>query len=292
MPMFGLLNVDKPSGMTSRRVVDRIARLAKPAKVGHAGTLDPLASGVLVLGIGPATRLVEYVQETPKQYRATFLLGRSSPTEDIDGEVTELPSAVPPTREQLEQAAQALTGQIEQRPPAYSALKVAGRRAYDLARAGQEVDLAPRPVRIDRFRIESYAYPELKVDVQCSGGTYIRSLGRDLAERCGTAAVMSALVRTAVGRFTLDEAVALETPTRENLAELLLPPELAVEGLMPRWTVAPAEADRLARGQTIEARSADEERVAAFNAERRLLAILQRTPEGAYRAAKNFPLTA
>ncbi|REK19523.1 MAG: tRNA pseudouridine(55) synthase TruB [Planctomycetota bacterium] len=288
MPLFGLLNVDKPPGMTSRRAVDRIARLAKPAKVGHAGTLDPLASGVLVLGIGPATRLIEYVQEAPKQYRATFLLGRSSPTEDVDGEVTELPSAVPPTREQLEQAARGLTGSIEQRPPAFSALKVGGRRAYDLARAGRSVQLEPRQVRIDRLRIEGYEYPELCLDVQCSGGTYIRSLGRDLAERCGTAAVMSALVRTAVGPFTIAEAVALDTPTAENLPGLLLPPELAVRGMMPEVTVSPDEAGRLARGQTIEAREGVEDRCAAFDATGRLLAILTRTPEGVLRAAKNL----
>src|SRR5262245_28665355 len=128
MQLFGLLNLNKPSGVTSRRVVDQVQRLVKPARVGHAGTLDPLACGVLVVGVGQATRLVEYVQEMPKHYRATFLLGRSSTTEDTDGEVTELVGAEPPSRERLEQAAVELVGPIDQRPPAFSALKVAGRR--------------------------------------------------------------------------------------------------------------------------------------------------------------------
>jgi tRNA pseudouridine55 synthase len=142
--MFGLLNLNKPSGITSRRVVDRVQRLVRPDKVGHAGTLDPLACGVLVVGIGQATRLVEYVQEMPKHYSATFLLGRTSTTEDVEGRVTELAGARPPARAELERAVRELTGQIEQRPPSFSALKIAGQRAYDLARAGDEVELAPR----------------------------------------------------------------------------------------------------------------------------------------------------
>ncbi len=213
MAMFGLLVLDKPSGVTSRRVVDRVLRFVRPTKVGHAGTLDPLAAGVLLLGLGQATRLVEYVHELPKQYQATFLLGRSSTTEDIDGEITELPDAVPPTREQIEQAADTLRGDIQQRPPAFSALKVAGRRAYELARAGETPELAPRGVRINRLTITRYDYPELCLDVECSSGTYVRSLGRDLAERAGSAAVMSALVRTAIGPFTLAEAADPEAIT-------------------------------------------------------------------------------
>jgi tRNA pseudouridine55 synthase len=286
--LFGLLNVNKPRSTTSRRVVDRVARLVKPAKVGHAGTLDPLASGVLVLGIGQATRLVEYVQEMPKQYRATFLLGRSSTTEDIEGEVTEVPGAAPPSREQLERAAVELTGEIEQRPPAYSALRVAGRRAYALARAGQQVDLVPRRVRIDRLRIEHYAYPELVLDVECGGGTYIRSLGRDLAQRAGTAAVMSALARTAIGGFTLADAIDVDALTAENLTQFLLPAERAVQGVMPARGVSSAEAERLARGQTIAAEGEAPGRCAAFDARGRLVAILARVSPHEFRAAKNL----
>ena len=182
--------------MTSRRAVDLVERLARPAKAGHAGTLDPLATGVLVVCVGAATRLIEYVQRMPKRYRATFLLGRQSPTEDIEGEVTELPDAPIPTLDEIAAAAGRFVGRIAQRPPAFSALKVAGRRAYKLARAGQPPQLAPRPVEIFAAEIKSYQYPELVMEVECGSGTYIRSLGRDLAESLGTAAVMSALVRT------------------------------------------------------------------------------------------------
>ena len=245
MAMFGLLVLDKPSGVTSRRIVDRVLRFVRPTKVGHAGTLDPLAAGVLLLGLGQATRLVEYVHELPKQYQATFLLGRSSTTEDIDGEITELPDAVPPTREQIEQAADTLRGDIQQRPPAFSALKVAGRRAYELARAGETPELAPRGVRINRLTITRYDYPELCLDVECSSGTYVRSLGRDLAERAGSAAVMSALVRTAIGPFTLAEAADPEAITRENLVTLVRDPILAVRGLMEEVVLSDRDVERV-----------------------------------------------
>src|SRR5262245_12608891 len=139
MSLFGLLNLNKISGVTSRRVVDAVQRLVRPAKVGHAGTLDPLARGVLGVGVGEATRVVDYVQESPKRYRGTFLLGMTSHTEDTDGEVTPLSGATVPSRDLLERIIGGMTGGIAQRPPAFSAIKVAGRRAYHLARAGKNV---------------------------------------------------------------------------------------------------------------------------------------------------------
>ena len=142
---FGLLNVFKPRGITSRAVVSQIHRLVRPNKAGHAGTLDPLAEGVLVICVGAATRLIEFVQRMPKRYVGTFLLGKDSETQDVDGDVVDLSSAVKPTREQIEAAISSFIGDIEQTPPAYSALKVGGKRAYDLARAGQHVDrVSPR----------------------------------------------------------------------------------------------------------------------------------------------------
>jgi tRNA pseudouridine55 synthase len=291
MQLFGLLNVHKPPGVTSRRVVDRVQKLVRPAKVGHAGTLDPLASGVLVLGIGQATRLVEYVQEMPKQYEGTFLLGRTSPTEDVDGPVTELRDAPVPTRRDLEQAARRMTGQIEQRPPSFSALKVEGQRAYDLARAGQEFELPARQVRIFRLEIARYEYPELGLDVECSGGTYVRSLGRDLADAVGTGAVMSALVRKAIGPFRLDEAIDPERLTKDNLPGFLLPPRRAVEGLMEQRVLTAAEQQRVAHGLSIGAQGGQAERYAAVDAEGRLAAILARRGPDELRAVKNFPVT-
>jgi len=251
MPLSGLLNLNKPAGMTSRQVVDCIQRLVRPAKAGHAGTLDPLATGVLVVCVGPATRLIEYVQQMPKVYLGTFLLGRQSPTEDIEGEVTELQNPPVPTEVQVAAAARALCGRIEQRPPAFSALKVRGRRAYELARQGKHVELTPRTVRVDRIEVRAYEYPQLTLEVECGGGTYVRSLGRDLAASLGTAAVMAALQRTAVGGFRVAEAADPQQITRENLGKHLLPPLRAVERL-PRVELSAAEIARVGNGLSIQ----------------------------------------
>ena len=289
MSPFGLLNVNKPSGITSRRVVDRVQRLVKPAKVGHAGTLDPLARGVLIIGVGPATRLVEYVQQMPKRYRATFLLGRSSTTEDVEGEVTLLPDAPVPTLEELEGAAAELTGKIQQRPPVYSALKVEGRRAYARARAGQEVELAPRTIHVYQLEVAGYEYPELKLAIECSSGTYVRSLGRDLAERLGTAAVMSALERTAIGSFVIEEAADADQLTRDNLADLMLPAVRAVEGLMPACVVSEPQVHRLSHGLSVSCEGAAAETCAAVDRAGKLTAILTRRADGTYGPSKYFP---
>jgi tRNA pseudouridine55 synthase len=289
MPHFGLLNLNKPAGVTSRDVVNRVARLVKPAKVGHAGTLDPLASGVLVIGIGQATRLVEYVQRMPKRYRATFLLGRTSTTEDVEGQVTMLEGAPVPSTEQLERVAATLVGSIMQRPPAYSALKVAGRRAYALARAGQEVELAPREVQVYRIEIVSYEYPVFCLDVECGSGTYIRSLGRDLAERVGTGAVMSALVRTAIGPFTLEAAIDPSELASDAIESRLLPAVLAVREHLSERTVSADEIARLDHGLAIPDGGATADECAAVDASGRLMAILVRRPDGLLAPAKFFP---
>lgn len=294
MAIYGLLNLDKPSGVTSRRAVDQVVRLVKPAKVGHAGTLDPLASGVLVVGIGAATRLVEYIQTMPKQYRATFLLGRSSTTEDVEGEITLHDDAPRPTLAALVQAAAQLVGEILQRPPAFSALKVSGRRAYALARAGQQVELVPRPIQIHRLEITRYEYPELCFDVECGSGTYVRSLGRDLAELAGTTAVMSALVRTAIGPFTLERAIRPAELSQGNIEQHLLPAALAVRGLMAECRVSADDLARLANGLPIEgvqladSTLADSGSVAALDADGRLVAILSRLDDGQYTPSKFF----
>jgi tRNA pseudouridine55 synthase len=260
--MFGFINVSKPSGKTSRQVVDRVVRCAAGAKAGHAGTLDPLASGVLVVAIGGATRLIHYVQQMPKRYQGAFLLGRDSPTEDIDGPVVELNDGIVPTREALAQAAKEMTGTILQRPPAYSAVKVSGQRAYTLARRGENFELAPRPVTIHRLEITHYEYPELRLDIECSAGTYVRTLGRDLAQRAGTLAVMSALVRTAVGVFTVSGATELDAVTSRNLPELIQNPLVAFAH-WPKLVLDASELVRVARGQTIQ-RSLSAANLASF----------------------------
>jgi tRNA pseudouridine55 synthase len=286
--------------MTSRHVVDMVERLARPAKAGHAGTLDPLAAGVLVVCVGGATRLIEYVQRMPKRYTATFLLGRQSPTEDVEGEVVELPDAPVPAPEQIEVAARGFVGRIDQRPPVFSALKIRGRPAYKLARQGRSVSLPPRPVDIYRIDVKSYRYPELVLEIECGGGTYVRSLGRDLAESLGTAAVMSALVRTAIGRFVVREAIDPRELTRDTWLTFLRPPLQAVE-LLRGVQLSAEEATRIRHGLTIVLKGEDQplaassvanelpEELAAVDPAGQLVGILGLVAPGQWRAVRNLP---
>jgi tRNA pseudouridine55 synthase len=253
MTLSGILNLNKPAGMTSREAVDVVERLVRPDKVGHAGTLDPLATGVLVVCVGSATRLIEYVQRMPKSYVGTFLLGRQSTTEDIEGQDVELADPPLPALEDVQLAANKFEGQIMQRPPAYSALKINGRRAYKMARKGEEVKLQARPISIHRIAVRSYEYPQLVLEVDCGSGTYIRSLGRDLAESLGTAAVMSALVRTAIGKFDLKKSLEPVELTKENISGRLLPMINAVDYL-PQLELSAEEIRRVHRGQSIAKR--------------------------------------
>ena len=286
-PYHGLLNLNKPAGITSRDVVDRVQRLVRPGKAGHAGTLDPLATGVLVVCVGTATRLIEYVQQAPKRYLGVFQLGVSSPTEDIEGELTALVDPPCPTRSECEAAAARFVGAIMQRPPAFSALKVAGQRSYELARRGQAVELAPRPVTIHALEVVAYEYPHLTLDIRCSAGTYVRSLGRDVAESLGTAAVMTALERTAIGAFTVVDACPFDDLRRDTLDGWLQPLGRAVEHL-PRLTLSADDVFRISRGLTLtrpDAPAGDE--LAAFDSAGNLLAILARRPDGTLGPTKN-----
>lgn len=277
--MIGWVNLNKPCGMTSRRAIDFVKRVARRAKIGHAGTLDPLASGVLVVGVGPATRLIQYVHRFSKTYRADFLLGRRSVTEDVTGEVVELVAPPIPTLGSIQAAAACLKGRIPQRPPAFSAIKVEGQRAYDLARRGLEPDLAPREIEVQRLDVVGYAYPELVLDIECSSGTYVRSLGRDLAEKLDTAAVMSNLVRTSVGPFGLDGAIDPEQLTIDNLAEHVLSPLVVLED-WPQIVLTPQEATLVANGGYVRfpRGSADTEWLAVDWAGAPLAILERRTP--------------
>ncbi|HEV8069568.1 MAG TPA: tRNA pseudouridine(55) synthase TruB [Planctomycetaceae bacterium] len=236
---FGILNIDKPAGITSRRAVDHVARFVRPEKAGHAGTLDPLATGVLVICVGKATRLIELIQERPKSYHATFLLGRQSDTDDVTGTVTEVPVSREITREEIASRLPAFVGCIEQVPPSFSAVHVDGRRAHERARAGQSVELAPRTVEVFRLDITRFSYPELELDIDCGSGTYVRSIGRDLGHTLGCGAVMSALVRTRVGPYRIEKAVPLDQLTDATLDAALLDPMTSAAGLPNR--VANAE---------------------------------------------------
>lgn len=237
---WGFLAIDKPLGKTSRQAVDRVRRLLGEERIGHAGTLDPGATGVLLLAIGPATRLIHYAQATTKEYLATFRLGETSDSGDLETECRPVPAAPVPTRAALEQACRSFLGTIPQVPPLFSAVKVAGRRAYRLARAGRSVELPPRPVRIDSLEILDYHYPELRLGIRCGRGTYIRSLGRDLAAAVGTSCVMSALQRTAVGPARLENACPWAELSPDGWTKYRLPAERFLEGI-PHYVCTEAE---------------------------------------------------
>lgn len=215
-PFTGVIPIDKPKGVSSRKVVDAVAKALGTKAVGHAGTLDPLACGVVVVCVGHATRLVDFVHATPKHYRATFLLGRSSPSDDFETPVEEEAAPVQPNRAEVDRVLEAFRGDILQRPCDYSAVHVDGKRAYRLARKGRPVELVVKPVRIDRIEITEYDWPRLGLDIECSSGTFVRAIGRDLAVALGTRAVMESLVRTAVGPFTIEAATPLDALTPET----------------------------------------------------------------------------
>ena len=221
----GLVVVDKPGGVTSHDVVGRCRRIFGTRKVGHAGTLDPMATGVLVVGIERATKILGLLTATDKSYSATIRLGQTTSTEDAEGEVLQSVSADEVTDAQIGEAVAALRGEIAQVPSAVSAIKVGGKRAYQLAREGQAVELAPRDVRIDRFDVLAVRRHEglvdVDVDVDCSSGTYIRALARDVGGALGVGGHLTALRRTRVGRFGLDQARTLDDLADDAAAELL-----------------------------------------------------------------------
>lgn len=259
MSLDGVLVVAKPVGPTSHDVVGLVRRLAATKRVGHGGTLDPFASGVLPLFLGKATRLVEYHLGDRKRYRATVCFGASSTTDDLEGALT--PAAGPAPSETIVRDALArFRGPIEQRPPAYSAIKVAGRRAYALARAGEAVELALRSVTIHAIEVMSWddatsGEPVAIVEVECSAGTYVRSLARDLGEAVGSAAYLGALTRTASGPFDLEAAIDLEAIRAAAadgpavLGAMLLPIDAGLD--LPTIVVGDDALVSLGRGQAI-----------------------------------------
>jgi tRNA pseudouridine55 synthase len=269
----GLLVIDKPGGMTSRAAVDRaLGWFPRGTRLGHTGTLDPLATGVLVLGVGAATRLTEYVQDMDKTYEAGIRLGVRSTTDDADGEVTAVENATPPSAADVDRCLRAFVGAVEQVPPAFSAAKLTGRRAYDLARRGHAVDLAPREVKIYDIAVRGYQYPTLSIEVRCGKGTYIRALARDLGDRLGCGALIEALRRTRVGPFRVEDAVPLDCDAASVLRRLL-PMTLALSNV-PRVNLTDAEARRWRHGQEIFCGEAPlDGEVAVFDAEGALLGV-------------------
>jgi tRNA pseudouridine55 synthase len=258
----GILVANKPAGPTSHDVVALVRRLAATKRVGHGGTLDPFANGVLPLFLGRATKVVEYHLGDAKGYRATVCFGASSTTDDLEGDLT--PAAGPaPTREAVESILPTFLGEISQRPPAYSAIKVAGRRAYAIARAGEQVELAERRVTIESLDLDGWddtdaSRPIATISVRCSAGTYVRALARDLGAAAGSAAYLGALVRTASGPFGMDQAIQLDdiraaaADGPDRLAALLLPIDAGLDAL-PEITVSGDDVTAITRGQFVRA---------------------------------------
>jgi tRNA pseudouridine55 synthase len=251
----GLVVVDKPAGWTSHDVVAKLRKIYGQRRVGHAGTLDPDATGVLLVGLGRATRLLRFLQETTKAYRGTVAFGVATTTLDASGDVLEQ-KPMPVTREDVESASTRFIGDIEQLPPMVSAVKVGGRRLHELARKGQDVERAPRSVHISRLEIEDFEagpYPRATVLVECTSGTYIRSLAADLGQALGGAAHLAALRRLRVGSFTLDEAHPMERIEAEP-DTIVLPPVTATRDL-ERVDVDAEQARAVAHGVTFPAPS-------------------------------------
>ncbi len=255
----GLVVVDKPAGMTSHDVVGRCRRIFGTRRVGHAGTLDPMATGVLVIGVERATKILGLVTETSKSYAATIRLGQSTSTEDAEGVVTNQVSAQHVTDDAIEAAIAPLRGDIAQVPSAVSAIKVDGQRAYRLAREGRTVELAARPVRIARFEVLAVRRDDQLVDVDvevdCSSGTYIRALARDVGETLGVGGHLTALRRTRVGRFGLDLAHTLDDLADQPALSLTLDDACLL--LFPHRQLDGEEADAAANGRALHPAAID-----------------------------------
>ena len=289
----GILFADKPGGITSHDVVSRARRALGTRKVGHAGTLDPMATGLLVLGVDSSTRLLTYLVGLGKQYTATIRLGQSSTTDDAEGELSEPVDATGVPRAQLEAAIAALTGEISQVPSTYSAIKVDGRRSYERARSGDEVALAARSVTVSRFEIVAERrdppFLDLDVVVDCSSGTYIRALARDLgaslaADGRALGGHLTALRRTAVGPFSVTDAVPVDEITPASLRQ---PAEVAGE-LFPSVRLSDAQAADLTQGKRARVETADASVVAALAASGRLVSLVS-VRDGTARVLVNFP---
>jgi tRNA pseudouridine55 synthase len=273
----GVLVVDKPTGMTSHDVVQVIRKGSKIRRAGHTGTLDPRASGVLVVLIGPAVRLSEYVSASDKRYQAVILLGTTTDTYDADGKTTSS-SPVEVTEEQFETELQKFVGQIEQVPPPYSAVKVQGRKAYEMARKGEEVELEPRLINVYSLELLEWAPPEVVIDVNCSSGTYVRSLVHDLGARLGCGATLTGLRRTKSGRFTLRDAVPLrklnEAFSEGTWYQYLIP---AAEALSdwPTIELSHEQVETIRHGHRSSAKTNEQQKACGVSEQGELVALME-----------------
>lgn len=245
----GILLIDKPAGPTSHDVVAAVRRALGTRRVGHFGTLDPFATGLLVCGVGPATRLASHATAHVKTYLATFRLGWTSSTDDVEGDLAPVPEATPPDRAAVERALEGWIGAVEQTPPAFSAKHVAGERAHARARRGEPVLLQPVAVEIRSIGIERYRWPDLEVRVECGPGTYVRALARDLGEALGTGGYCHSLRRLRSGPFEVGAAIAWDELGPAAAGALRSAAEAVAD--LPRVELGPAEAGAAASGRAV-----------------------------------------
>lgn len=287
MAVSGFLNIHKPIGLTSHDVVARVRRALNIKKIGHAGTLDPLADGVLILCLSSATRLSEYVMQSTKRYRARVRLGIVTNTYDAEGQILRQQDAAFITRADVERALTDFLGDIQQIPPMYSAIKQGGRKLYELARAGEEVERQARPVTITALTISGWQPPEFTLDVTCSAGTYIRSLAFDLGESLGVGAHLSGLTRTASGAFTLDQAVPLDMLlSSDDWTQSIMTPRAALAD-WPSVTLDAAALEHLRHGRAVPAATAADGLAFVYGSDGALLAVV-RGEAGLWRPHKVF----
>lgn len=293
---LGVLNIDKPGGMTSHDVIARVRRLLRQQRVGHAGTLDPMATGVLVVCLGRATRIIEYLSDTRKAYRAIIHLGVVTDTWDAEGTVLATHACEGLHQKDVEAALEAFRGEIEQTPPMYSALKHNGQPLYKLARQGVTVERAPRRITLYRVNLVGWTPPVLTLDIVCSKGTYVRALAHDLGQALGVGAHLAALRRTAVGAFAIDDAVALDTLEAERedngWRRHLVPLQRALAHL-PAVTLGADAIQYLRYGQAIPLTvETAEPLVCAYDEARELVAVLRPGDEpGVWRPQKVLSIT-
>jgi tRNA pseudouridine55 synthase len=278
----GVLVVDKPIGLTSHDVVQIIRRGTGIRRAGHTGTLDPRASGVLVVLVGPAVRLSEYVSASDKRYQATIRLGSTTDTYDAEGVVTSETPVDHITEDQFDEILQTFTGEIEQVPPPYSAVKVKGRKAYEMARKGEQVEIEPRKIQVYGLEILEWAPPEVVIDAYCSSGTYVRSLANDLGTSLGTGAYLIGLRRTKSGRFTLREAVPMrklkEAFDAGDWYKYLIPAADAL-GDWPMVELDADQVDLVRHGHRIPAESDSDNWARGISQQGDLVALLEYHPD-------------
>jgi len=287
----GVLVVDKPVGLTSHDVVQIIRKGTGIRRAGHTGTLDPRASGVLVILIGPAVRLSEYVSASDKRYQATIRLGQSTSTYDSEGEVSGEPVDISKLSEEaFEDLLQGFIGEIQQVPPAYSAVKIQGKKAYERARNGEQVEIEPRTINVYSLELLEWAPPETVIDVFCSSGTYVRSLANDLGENLGVGAHLVGLRRTKSGRFTLRDAVSLrrlrDTFATGEWSQFLIPASEAL-GDWPAVEMSADEVDKVRHGHRIPASEGSEGWARAITEQGDLVALVEHM-EGEWQPRKVF----